>query len=216
MATMRLIPSTHYLSSSTYLSVSNASNMYDDTDSNTYATVTNRQSGTTTYYIYLRGFNFDDLPSGATVNSFTIMLRARESGINTSTSYSPKLCHGTSQITSTCSPVTTSTQTLTFTDIGADWEDIVGYGSDFGIRINCRRASRNTTGYMYIYGAEIEVDYTLPIHHAVTVQNSTSATVTASDTNPSEGENVIIFADTISGIVVKDNGTDVTNQFVKA
>ena len=37
----------------------------------------------------------------------------------------------------------------------------VSAGSDFGIRINCRRSSRNTTAYVYIYGAEIEVDYTM-------------------------------------------------------
>lgn len=215
MATIRLIPSTYYLSSSTYLSVSNENNMYDDTDSDTYATVTNGQTGTTTYYIYLRGFNFGDLPSGAIVNSFTVKLRARESGINTSSSYSPKLCHGTRQITSTCSAITTTVQTFTFTNVGADWEDIVGYGSDFGIRINCRRASRNSTGYMYIYGAEIEVDYTIPIHHTVEIQNSTSAVVTASDTNPFEGDNVIISADTISGLTIKDNGVDVTSQFVQ-
>ena len=216
MATIRLIPSTYYLSSSTYLSVSNAANMYTDTDSNTYATVTNSQSGTTSYYIYLRGFNFSSIPSGAIINSWTVKLKARESGVNTSTSYSPKLCHGTSQITSTCAAVTTTATTSSFSGVSADWDDIVGYGADFGIRINCRRASRNTTGYMYIYGAEILVDYTIPVHHSVTIQNSTSATVTASDTNPFEGDDVTIFADTISGLTITDNSTDVTSQFVRA
>ncbi len=103
-----------------------------------------------------------------------------------------------------------------FTGLSADWEDIVGYGSNFGIRINCRRASRNTTSYMYIYGAEIEVDYTIPIHHSVTIQNSTSATVEASDTNPYEGDDVIISTNTLSGLTIKDNGVDITSQFVQA
>ena len=68
---------------------------------------------------------------------------------------------------------------------------------------------------MYIYGAEILVDYTIPVYYDVTIQNSTSATVVASDTNPLEGDDVAITTDTISGIIVKDNGVDVTNQFVQ-
>ena len=215
MATIRLVPSTYYLSSSSYLSVSNASNMYTNTDSDTYATVTNSRTSTTSYYIYVRGFNFDDIPEGAIVNSFTIKLKARESGVSTSTSYKPYLANGTSAINGSCDVITTTATTHTFTGISADLEDIVGYGSDFGIRINCRRASRNTTSYMYIYGAEILVDYTIPVHHTITINNSTSATVTASDTNPLEGSNVEIKASTLSGITVTDNGTNVTSQFVQ-
>lgn len=161
MATIRLVPSTYYLSSSSYLSVSNASNMYANTDSTTYATVTNTRSNTSSYYIYLRGFNFDDVPSGATVTGFTVKLKARQSGANTSTSYCPYLATGTSTLSGCKSSVITSSeQTFTF-NCSLDWDTISGYGSNFGIRINCRRASRYTTSYIYIYGAEIEVTYTL-------------------------------------------------------
>ena len=216
MAKIRLIPSTYYLSSSTYLSVSNAANMYHDTDNDSYATVTNSQSGTTSYYIYLRGFDFSAIPAGAIINSWKVLLKARESGVSTSSSYAPKLCHGTSQITSTCSAISTTAAVHEFTGVDADWDDIAAYGSDFGIRINCRRSSRNTTGYMYIYGAEIEVDYTIPIQHTITIQNSTGAAVTASDTAPYEGDDVLILADTLAGLTITDNGTDVTAQFVRA
>lgn len=215
MATMKLTPSTYYLSSSSYLSVSNASNMYADTSSDTYATVTNSRTSTTSYYIYLRGFDFGSLPTGAIVNDFTVRLKARESGVSTSTSYKPYLANGTSAINGSCDVITTTAATHEFTGISADWDDLVGYGSNFGIRINCRRASRNTTGYMYIYGAEIEVDYTIPVHHSVTVSNTSSATVTVSDSNPLEGTNVEVRASTVSGITVTDNGADVTSQFVQ-
>lgn len=216
MATIRLIPSTYYLSNSGYLSVSNAENMYTNTDSDTYATVTNSQTGTSSYYIYIRGFNFSAIPSGAVINSFTVKFKVRESGVTTSTSYRPYLCNNTTTITGAASMPSTTATTITFTGVTANWDTIKGYGANFGIRINCRRASRNTTGYMYIYGAEIEVNYTIPVYYAVTIQNSTSAIVTASDTNPLEGKNVEIFTNTLSGLTIKDNGTDVTNQFVKA
>lgn len=216
MATIRLIPSTYYLSNSNYLSVSNAANMYTNTDSDTYATVTNSQTGTSSYYIYIRGFNFSAIPSGAVINSFTVKFKVRESGVTTSTNYRPYLCNNTTTITGTASMPSTTATTITFTGVTANWDTIKGYGANFGIRINCRRASRNTTGYMYIYGAEIEVNYTIPVYYAVTIQNSTSAIVTASDTNPLEGKNVEIFTNTLSGLTIKDNGTDVTNQFIKA
>lgn len=215
MATVRLIPSTYYLSNSSYLSVSNASNMYNNTDNGSYATVTNSRTSTTSYYTYIRGFNFNAVPSDAIVNSFTIKFKARESGVSTSTSYRPYICDNTTTLTCSCDVVTTTATVHTFTGVTADWETIKGYGSNFGIRLNCRRSSRNTTSYMYIYGAEILVDYTIPVHHSVTINNSTSATVTASDTNPLEGTDVEIKADTISGLTIKDNGVDVTSQFTQ-
>ena len=215
MATIRLVPSTYYLSSSSYLSISNASNMYHNTDNDSYATVTNSRASTTSYYTYIRGFNFNAVPSDAIVNSFTIKFKARESGVSTSTSYRPYICDNTTTLTCSCDVVTTTATVHTFTGVTADWETIKGYGSNFGIRLNCRRSSRNTTSYMYIYGAEILVDYTIPVHHSVTINNSTSATVTASDTNPLEGTDVEIRANTISGLTIKDNGVDVTSQFTQ-
>jgi len=218
MPTIRLIPSTYYLSSTQYLSVSNASNMYHNTDNTTHATVTNSQSGTTSYYIYIRGFNFSDIPSAAVVSSFTVKLKASESGVNTSTSYSPKLCHGTSQITSTCSAVTATATVLSFTGVSETWSDIVEYGSDFGIRINCRRANRNTTGYMYIYGAEIEVTYTVPNPSTVTSTLTGDGTINPSGTYSTyDGEEytlTITPTNKSDPVTAKLNNTDITSQLV--
>lgn len=210
MATARLIPSTYYLSSS-YLSVSNASNMYANTDSTNYATVTNSRTSTSSYYIYIRGFNFDAIPSNAVVSSFTVKVKCNYSGGYSQAMY---LYDGTSTSYGSSDSISSTVTTHTFT-CSHSWSDLVNSGSDFGIRINCRRSSRNTTSYVYIYGAEIEVTYTVPVYHSVTINNSTSATVTASDTNPLEGTDVEIRSDTISGITVKDNGADVTSQFTQ-
>lgn len=218
MAIMRLVPSTYYLPNATYLRVTDYNNMYDDTDSTTYATVTNSQTGTTSYYIYLRGFNFDDIPSNAIVNSISIKLKARESGISTSTSYSPKLCHGTSVITSTCSAISTDTTVYTFSGYSVDFDDIKAYGDSFGIRINCRRASRNTTGYMYIYGAEIEVDYTIPDPRTVTTSLTGDGTIVPEGvTNTykdSEFTLTITPDNTSDEVSVSQDGTNVTSHLV--
>ena len=218
MAIARLVPSTYYLSNSSYLSVANAANMYSNTDDDSYATVTNSRTSTTSYYIYLRGFNFDAIPDGAIINSFTIKLKARESGVSTSDSYKPYLADGTSAINGSCSAITTTATVHEFTGISADWDTIKGYGSDFGIRINCRRASRNTTGYMYIYGAEIEVDYTVPNPRTVTSTLSGGGTISPSGaTSTYEGAEytlTITPTDKTETVTVTNNGVDVTNQLV--
>ena len=97
MPTARLVPSTYYLSSTSYLSVTNANNMYANTDSTNYATVYNSRTSTSSYYIYLRGFDFDSIPAAAVVSSFTVKLKAYESGVSTSSSYKPYLANGTTK-----------------------------------------------------------------------------------------------------------------------
>lgn len=69
MATIRLVPSVSAVSNASYATIDNAANMYANTDSTTYGTFThNRASTNNTYYGYLRGFNFDDVPSNAVVS----------------------------------------------------------------------------------------------------------------------------------------------------
>lgn len=218
MATIRLVPSTYYLSSTSYLSVSNADNMYNNTDNGNYATVYNSRASTTSYYIYLRGFNFDDIPSGAIINSFKVKLKAYESGVSTSDSYKPYLANGTTAINGSCTAITTSATVHEFTGITADWEDIVGYGDNFGIRINCRRASRNTAGYVYIYGAEIEVDYTVPNPATVTSTLTGDGTISPSGaTQTFEGaEYTLTITPTNKSdpVTVTKDGVDITSELV--
>lgn len=219
MSTIRLIPSTYYRNNSSYVTVTNPNNMYSNTDSTTYASVQNtRNSTSNTYYCYVRGFNFSDVPSDAIVSGFTIKIKASESYMSTSTSYRMSLYNGTTSIGSTTvtSSLSTSVQTFTFPIPSTlTWETLKGYGANFGIRIPLRRSSTSYSSYVYVYGAEIEVTYTVPVYYDVTINNSTSATVTASDTNPLEGDDVEIRSNTISGITVTDNGVDVTSQFTQ-
>ena len=216
MATARLVPSTYYLSSSSYLSVSNAANMYDNTDSTTHATVTNSRTSTSSYYIYLRGFNFDAIPSNAIVSSYTIKLKANESGVSTSSSYCPYLADGTTTLSSYSDVITTTVTTHTFSSLDDTWEELVARGSDFGIRINCRRASRNTTSYVYIYGAEIEVTYTIPDPRTLSVTLNGNGTVSPSGTSTVyDGDDITVTitpSNTSDTVTVTNNGTDVTSQ----
>lgn len=216
MPTIKLTPSTYQLSNTSYLQITDPSNMYTDVSSNTYATIQNNQSGTTSYYTYIRGFNFDAVPDGAIINSFTIRLRGYQSGGSTSTSYRPYLVNNTTTLTGTCSVLTTSVQTVEFSGLSADWETIKGYGSNFGIRVNCRRASKSTTAIFYIYGAEIEVNYTIPEPRSITISASGCTTDPSGETTVIDGErfDLTIYSDS-PAITVIDNGVDVSDQVIE-
>lgn len=219
MATIKLAPSTYYRNNSNYVTVTDPDNMYDVCDSTDYASIRNsRNSTSNTYYCYLRGFDFDSVPSNAIVSGFEIRIRAYESYMSTSSSYRMSLYDGTASISSTTctSSLSTTARTYEFPIPSTlTWETLKGYGSDFGIRIPLRRSSTNYNSYVYVYGAEIEVTYTVPVYHSVTVSNSSTATVTVSDHNPLEGTDVEVRSNTIDGIKVTDNGTDVTSQFTQ-
>lgn len=162
MATAKLIPSSCYASSS-YLRLSDENNMYTDVSSTTNATVTNTRASTSYYYFYIRGFNIGTIPADAVVSSFTVKLKGRASGGYNSALY---LCNGTTTITNATAtqlPNSSSATTRTFANGSLTWANIVSYGSNFGIRINCRRNAKNTTAYFYIYGAEIDVTYEVPV-----------------------------------------------------
>lgn len=210
MATIRLVPSTYYLSNSSYLSVSNANNMYDNTDSTNYATVTNSRTSTSSYYIYVRGFNFDDIPSNAIINSFTVKIKCNYSGGYAQAMY---LYNGTSTSYGSSDSISSSVTTHEFS-CSRSFDDLRNAGSNFGIRINCRRASRNTTSYVYIYGAEIEVDYTIPTPRTVTTSLSGSGTIDPSGTNTyydgDEFELIVEPTDQSAEVSATMNGSSIT------
>ena len=220
MATKRLVPSTLYnAAGTTYLTVDNESDMFTDTDSTTYGTVSNVYASTSSRYVYLRGFEFTSIPSSATVNSFTIKIKAKETGLSTSTNYRPRICNGTTTLTGSSSTISTSASVITFTSVSPTWNTIAGYGSDFGIRINVRRSNANTAGSCDIYGAEILVDYTVPNPRTITSTLYGNGTIDPNGNTTSydgeEYELTITPNNICDAVTVTNNGTDVTEDLVE-
>ena len=224
MPVIKLIPSSYGVSNTTYISVSNAENMYHDTNNTTYARFYNSRTQTTTYYGYIRGFNIDDIPSGAIINSFTIRIKGYETGgvTSTSTSYAICLVNGSTALAGTYASTqfSTSVDTITVPSGDLTWSELAEYGNNLGIRICCRRSNRNTACYVYVYGAEIEVNYTIPIYHQVTATSEINdITITPVINNVVEGSSQEFIIKTgsyeLSDFVVEDNGNDVTDQLVQ-
>ena len=179
MATAKLTASTYSVTGTVVVNQNETSLYKDTSNSSNPARITHTTSGTSSYYLYLKGFDFSTIPNNAVVSSFTVKVRGYESGLSTSTSYAPRLYNNTSSISGASAAssnfgTTASTITVPFT---GTWDTLKGYGADLGIRLVIRRSNRNTQGYLYIYGAEIEVTYTAETVHVTGVtlnKNSTS------------------------------------------
>ena len=209
--TLTLVPSGYTgLTSLTTSSSYPISNAYKGSgDTSTYARLS--LSTSTTGYLYLT-FDTSDIPSGATITSVSGTVTVRVSSTSRVTSTVCQLYSGTTAkgsnvtfaSTSTSNTVTLTPGTWTASELG-----------DLRLRIGGTGSSSSQSKYIYLYGATITVSYTVTAHD-ITISNSTSATVTASESAVAEGGSVDIYADTLSGITVKDNGMDVTSQFVQA
>lgn len=203
MATVRLVPGSYTLSSTQYLTIADASNMYTNTDSTTYATITHNRANTTAYYLYIHNFNFSSVPSDAHVTSFTVKIKASESGLSTNSSYRMSLYNNTTAISNTTVSASLGTTATTFEFPIPDsltWSTLSGYGNNFRIRVPLRRNQSNTAGYAYIYGAEIDVTYadartvtstlsgngTIDPAGAVTVYDGDTYDLTITPTNASD------------------------------
>ena len=221
MPTITLTPSAYTLSSTTYLTVSNASNMYVNTSSTNYATIQNTRTSTTVYYIYLHDFNLSDIPSNAVVNSYTVRLKAYESGASTSSTYRPVVTTNDNTSTSSyygyASALSTSASVCEFT-MDATWAELAAEGNDLSIRVSNRRSSRNTTSYVYIYGAEIEVDYIIPTPRTITSSLNGNGTISPSGTittyDGQEYELTITPTDVSEQVSITVDGVDQTSSLV--
>ena len=225
MPTMRLVASVNAVSNGTYVLTSDTDNMYTNVDSTTYGTVThNRASTNNTYYFYLRGFNFDDIPSDAIVSNWTVKIKASAKGHTTSTSssYQMSLCQGTTSIGNTYADgrLSTTTTTFTFAEGSLTWDSVAGYGANFGIRVPLRRANSNTADVVTIYGAEIEVTYTIP--NPVNVSSilvSGNGTISPSGTTiMAEGDEytlTITPTDKTEEVILTKDGVDISSQLTE-
>lgn len=222
MATIRLVPSAYTRSSTSRVTVTNDTNMYYNTDhTSAYCSIRGRNSASYTYYCFIHGFNFDDVPSNAIVTGFRVLIRCyRNSYQATGSSYRMRLASQPSS-----SYVISNTTTSTDIDITADvieiptgnleWDDLVDYGSNFSIDL-VLRASSSQYPYIYVYGAEIEVTYTIPNPRTITSSINGTGTIDPSGSvTLYDGDNYTLTISGANSPTVTDNNVNVTSQLVR-
>ena len=177
MATIRLVPSAYTRSSTSRVTVTDPNNMYYNTDHTAnYCSIRGRNNTSNTYYCFIHGFDFTQVPSNAVVSSFKVKIRCyRNSYLSTNSSYAIRLA-STPSSNSVISN-TTMSDTITTTSGGTvyeiptgslTWATLKSYGTNFSIDVPLR-STASQYPYLYVYGAEIEVTYTAEDVHVTSV-----------------------------------------------
>ena len=209
-------PTSYDTSHYSYASVSSSypmSNAYTDSSSTTYAQVNWTTGSNAETYVYLK-FDFSSIPANATIKTVTAKAKGYVNTTNSSrvTSRQMQLATGTT-LKGSALTISNSTSEQTFSNVGT-WTRAELL--DAGIRYYVKRGTSNTssTYNLRLYGATMTVTYEWQeTTYTVTVSNSTSATVEAHPSEVLAGEDSEIRVDSLTGLTVKDNGTDVTSQF---
>ncbi len=191
------------------------SNAYAESSNTTYAQVSWKTGSNAETYVYMR-FDFSGIPSNATINSVSASAKAYVNTTNSSrvTSRQMQLATGTT-LKGSALTISTSTSAQSFSSVGTWTRSEL---QSAGVRFYVKRGTSNTSSNynLRIYGASMTVNYTWQeTTYEITVSNSTSVTVTADPDEVIAGNSSKILATSISGITVKDNNTDVTNQFIE-
>lgn len=226
MPTVKLVPSTYYRSNNNYVTVTDDTNMYYDTSHTAnYATLRGRnRNSSTAYYAFIGGFNFNAVPVNATVNSFTVRIRCyRSSNQRTGTNFYMRLTYAASSGsvisgTTTSTNIDTSVSTIEIPTGNLTWNTMSGYGNQFSIEVPL---SSNTSSYpyVYVYGAEIEVDYSLPTPYDITSNLNGQGTLDPSGTTQVySGDDYTLYIEPQNAgdtVTATDNGVDVTGSLVQ-
>ncbi len=180
---------------------------YTDADSTTYCRFDVNTSTTGSVY-----FTFDtsDIPAGATITSVTARGKARVSNTTRVTNTVMQLYANTTAKGSnrTFAATTASTQSIT----AGTWTRTEL--NNLRLKIGGTASSSTSSRRIDFYGADVTVTYTVTAYD-ITISNSTSATVEASESTVGSGDSVMITTDTLTGITITDNGADITSAFVQ-
>lgn len=184
-------------------------NAYNDETNTTYARYSVSQSTTGSVYFT---FDTNDLPADATITGVTAKARLRVGNTSRVTNTTCQLYSGSTAKGSSSTFATTASPPTAITLTAGTWTR--SELSDLRMLVGGTGSSSSSSRYIYVYGASVTITYSVSAYD-ITISNSTSATVTASTNAAVAGDSVEITADTLSGITVKDNGVDITSQFVQ-
>jgi len=202
-----------------YYAISSAANGYDGSSSTDYASINLTRGSRAESYVYWE-FTLPEVPAGATIESITCNYKARVS--NSSTSYisaaTIQLYSGTTAKGSSESIRTTSTSVADISSPGT-W---TAAEVNAGVRLmthGTRGTSRTTSNYyIYFYGADISITYSLngTAYEITATSNVSGVTISPASQEVIQGGSGSVTVSSKTDVVITDNGNDVTSSFVSA
>lgn len=173
----------------------------------------NANDTSTDCYIYYT-FNINNIPSVATITSVSCSARiSRNSRVGSSTIqlYNGTTAKGEAATFSSTSTAGTGVSITNITNTGS-WS--VSELGNLRFRITGRKTNKNQSGYIYLWGITVTVNYSINgTEYEITASSSVSGvTVTPASQYVLQGENGSVVLNTGSDYVLKDNNVDVTSQ----
>lgn len=205
-------------STNTSRRISNAYNNADNTSSSARLTLASSSNSTRTSTMYLEfdksGIN--DIPSNATINSITANVRYY---VNNTTYVSAVSIQLHANTTAKGSAVTTrNTSSAKYSITPGTWT--LSELQNIRLYISATHNASTNTAYLYLYGADVTVNYSYnATEYQISVTNTSSATVSPTGTNNwvESGKSQVIKLTNVSNtvpLVVVDNNVDVTDQLI--
>ena len=216
--TVNLVPSGYDSANSSYSSVSSSypiSNGYDGTSSTSYAYITCRTGSQATSYISYT-FNTSSIPAGATIDSVTCSAKARVSSTSYISTAHLQLYSGSTAKGSATSARTMSATTYNLTPGSWTRAEV----EDIEIRYTATRGTSSTTraAYMYFYGADLSIEYSINgMQYTLTATSEVSGvTIDPLAVNVMEGNSQEFTFDFGTNdpfdLKIEDNGTDISGD----
>lgn len=175
-------------------------------------------STSTDCYIYYT-FSVSDIPSNATITNVSCIARIYRNSRVTANTAAIQLYNGTTAKGAETNSFGTTASNVTISNTGS-WT--VSELNDIRLRIKGRRSNTSNSSYIYFYGANLSITYSIQGTEYEIV--STIATNAVDSIDPSGQTWVFgggsydlnIYADSIDDVMVEDNGIDVTDQLSSA
>ena len=194
--------------------ISNAYNNADNTSSSARLTLASNRSATRTSEMYLEFDKdaLDSIPSGATIGTITANVRYY---VNNTTYCSALSIQLRANTTAKGTAVTTrSTTSAKYSITPGSWT--LAELKTARLYISATHNASTSSCYLYLYGADVTVNYTLPTAYNITASSSASGvTVEPASQSVYQGQSASVTLNTNKNIIVTDNNVDVTNQLVE-
>lgn len=166
-------------------------------------------------------FDFDkteisNIPSNATNISVACKVRYAVNSTTYVSAISIQLRNDTTNMGS----ATTSRSTSNSTSGGTQYTLSAGTWTlaqlqNIRLYISATHNRSTNAGYLYFYGCDITITYTVSgTEYQVTISNSSDINCYVDKEYTFQGRTATVTASSIDGVIIKDNGTDVTSQFV--
>ena len=217
---LSFIPSGYDSSNSSYSGISSSypvTNGYTNSSSNNYAYITCRTGSRAESHISYT-FNVTGIPDGATITSVTCLVKSRVSSTNYLTASTIQLYTGATAKGRATSAASTTARAREITNTGT-WTK--AELANIQVRLTGTRGTSNTNSaaYLYFYGADLTIEYTISgTEYSVVATSSVQDVQVAPNEqwilSGEDAEN-IVFEGNIDDYEITDNDIDIKDSLVQ-